>query len=56
METAISKLKQGEWIHIFPEGKVNQVGKLLPLRWGVGKLIDSCSPPPVVIPIYHHGM
>ena len=53
-----------KWVHIFPEGQVNQTGRLLtPLRWGVGKMIAVSSAQkregtksPLVIPFYHTGM
>jgi monolysocardiolipin acyltransferase len=60
--TRSARLLEGDWVHVFPEGRVNQSGTLLhPLRWGVGKLIASVtanSPsglPPLVLPIYHTG-
>jgi len=43
MQIAIQKLKRGDWIHMFPEGKVNQSGKLLRLKWGVAHLIKEAS-------------
>mmetsp|Transcript_38398 Transcript_38398/g.96601 ORF Transcript_38398/g.96601 Transcript_38398/m.96601 type:complete len:200 (-) Transcript_38398:33-632(-) len=61
--SAYERLLDGDWVHVFPEGRVNQSGTLLyPLRWGVGKLIASVtanSPgglPPLVLPIYHTGL
>lgn len=34
-----SLVKHGDWAHIFPEGKISASGKLLPLKWGVGKMV-----------------
>jgi len=60
VQISIEKLKQGKWIHIFPEGKVNQSGTLLkPIRWGIGKLVESGSNEfgsPLVLPFYHLGI
>lgn len=52
---------KGDWLHIFPEGRVVYTGTLGVLRWGVGKLIcDSMKAnggrQPVVLPFYHSGM
>jgi monolysocardiolipin acyltransferase len=57
MRITEEKLNQGEWIHIFPEGKVYQNGTLKkPLRWGVGKLVETSKVTPWVLPFYHIGM
>ncbi|KAG9403466.1 hypothetical protein AC1031_006105 [Aphanomyces cochlioides] len=61
------KVQQGDWVHIFPEGKIVQGGALGGregpkattigrLKWGVGKLIARADITPVVVPIYHLGM
>lgn len=59
MNAAIELLHQGEWIHIFPEGKVfqrpdGQLGRER-LKWGVGRLIEESRRPPLLLPIMHHG-
>lgn len=54
--SAIDKLNQGEWIHVFPEGKVNQSGSLLPFKWGTGKLVYVSDEVPLVLPFYFTGM
>eukprot|EP01119_Soliformovum_irregulare_P004532 TRINITY_DN1556_c0_g1_i2.p1 TRINITY_DN1556_c0_g1~~TRINITY_DN1556_c0_g1_i2.p1 ORF type:complete len:191 (-),score=34.13 TRINITY_DN1556_c0_g1_i2:18-590(-) len=53
--TALDKLNQGEWVHIFSEGKVNQTGKMHALRWGIGKLVAEAKRTPIVLPFYHTG-
>ena len=57
------KLQQGQWCHVFPEGRVWQNWRfeknepiLGPFKIGVGKLIAHCTTNPVIIPIYHKGM
>ncbi|XP_017885900.1 tafazzin homolog isoform X1 [Ceratina calcarata] len=56
MDFCIEKLAAGEWIHVFPEGKVNMIKENLRLKWGVGRLIMESPVTPMVIPIYHLGM
>ncbi len=49
-------LRSGSWVHIFPEGTRSRDGKLQPCRKGVGRLVASCSVPPLVVPFVHKGM
>uniref|UniRef100_K3WZT1 Tafazzin family protein n=1 Tax=Globisporangium ultimum (strain ATCC 200006 / CBS 805.95 / DAOM BR144) TaxID=431595 RepID=K3WZT1_GLOUD len=67
MKAIFDKVELGEWVHIFPEGKIVQNemlgGRESPrreeigrLKWGVGKLIARASVRPVVVPFYHHNM
>ena len=62
----------GQWLHMFPEGKIFQSGKLGAeyfnersagdassigrLKWGVGKLVAHCPVRMVVLPFHHVGM
>ena len=39
MQTAAQLLARGDWVHLFPEGRVGFSGRLQPCKWGVGKLI-----------------
>ncbi|KAI8343290.1 acyltransferase-domain-containing protein [Chlamydoabsidia padenii] len=55
MDFAINKLNHAGWIHVFPEGKVNQTPMMLRFKWGVGRLIMDSDPCPIVIPIWHQG-
>ena len=54
---------RGEWVHVFPEGKIvfnDGKDKVRDLKWGVGKLVcDSyilSGRVPVVLPFHHRGM
>ncbi|CCM00200.1 uncharacterized protein FIBRA_02228 [Fibroporia radiculosa] len=63
VDTAIEKLNQGDWIHLFCEGKVNQPAfnphedptRLLRFKWGVGRILMESNKPPVIIPMWLTG-
>lgn len=52
----IEQLSKGQWVHIFPEGKVNMTKENMRLKWGVGRMIYESPITPIVIPIWHIGM
>ncbi|XP_072746188.1 tafazzin isoform X1 [Anoplolepis gracilipes] len=56
MDFCIERLACGEWVHVFPEGKVNMLKEEMRLKWGVGRLILESPITPIVIPICHLGM
>ncbi|XP_011148252.1 tafazzin homolog [Harpegnathos saltator] len=56
MDFCIERLALGEWVHVFPEGKVNMLKEDIRLKWGVGRLILESPVTPIVIPICHLGM
>ncbi|CAO1328042.1 unnamed protein product [Diamesa tonsa] len=58
IDLCIQKLKLGDWVHVFPEGKVNMEKEYLRLKWGVGRIIYETYPinMPVIIPMWHEGM
>ncbi|KAG0151070.1 hypothetical protein CROQUDRAFT_720054 [Cronartium quercuum f. sp. fusiforme G11] len=59
IDTAIHKLDHAQWVHVFPEGRVNQTGvdpsQLLQFKWGVSRLALEASQPPIILPIYLQG-
>ncbi|KAI0357101.1 acyltransferase-domain-containing protein [Trametes cingulata] len=64
IDSAIEKVNQGEWIHLFGEGKVNQnssdpnhpdAARLLRFKWGVGRIMMEAQKPPVIIPMWLTG-
>jgi len=50
------RLQRGEWVHLFPEGRVNVQHERLRLKWGVGRLVAEPARCPLVLPFYHLGM
>lgn len=59
VELAIQKVRDGEWLHVFPEGKVcadRDPSVMLPFKWGVGRTVcEAAKGPefPVVLPFFH---
>ncbi|KXZ50554.1 hypothetical protein GPECTOR_16g729 [Gonium pectorale] len=61
VSVAALTLAGGQWVHVFPEGRINFDGRLGPLRWGVGKLVCEArqlagGTDPWVLPFYHSNM
>ncbi|XP_057296350.1 tafazzin-like [Hydractinia symbiolongicarpus] len=54
VDFTIKRLNAGDWVHVFPEGKVTL--EPIRLKWGVGRMISECTKPPIVLPFYHTGM
>ncbi|KAG0019322.1 hypothetical protein BGZ81_009772 [Podila clonocystis] len=44
---SIRLLQQGKWVHVFPEGKVNQSSELIRLKWGIGRILLELAGRPV---------
>ncbi|CAH8361600.1 unnamed protein product [Eruca vesicaria subsp. sativa] len=58
MDIAISKLNNGGWVHIFPEGtRSRDGGKTMgSAKRGIGRLILDADTLPMVVPFVHTGM
>ncbi|KAJ2711494.1 Lyso-phosphatidylcholine acyltransferase [Coemansia spiralis] len=55
VEIALHKLNHNKWVHVFPEGKVNQGPELLRFKWGVGRMVMEADRTPIVIPMFFRG-
>jgi len=60
MKLAGQAVSRGDWVHVFPEGRIHFSGQLGPFRWGVGKMVcdhrAATGQDPMVVPFYHSGM
>ncbi|BEI88989.1 uncharacterized protein CcaverHIS019_0203510 [Cutaneotrichosporon cavernicola] len=60
VDDAIRKIEEGGWVHMFPEGRVNQAksnpdGGMYRFKWGVGRIIMDSEVMPEIIPIWISG-
>ncbi|KAH9840643.1 acyltransferase-domain-containing protein [Rhodofomes roseus] len=63
IDLAIRKLNSGAWIHLFGEGKVNQLIRapghspvdLIRFKWGIGRILMETMKPPIIIPMWLTG-
>ncbi|KAH6915192.1 tafazzin-PC [Coprinopsis sp. MPI-PUGE-AT-0042] len=65
VNTAIQKLNEGAWVHMFSEGKIHQPdtyildgegnAHLPRFKWGVGRMLMESKQPPTVIPMWLTG-
>ena len=61
LRTMAERVGKGDWLHVFPEGKVSKTPQELGrLKWGLGKMLCDVhangGAPPVVLPFWHSGM
>lgn len=58
MDMALSKLNQGDWVHIFPEGSRSRDGgkTIGTAKRGIGRLVLDSERMPLVVPFVHTGM
>ncbi|KAF9622058.1 hypothetical protein IFM89_029342 [Coptis chinensis] len=58
MDMALSKLNNGAWVHIFPEGSRSRDGgrTMGSIKRGVGRLVMDADNVPLVVPFVHTGM
>ncbi|KAM3959467.1 tafazzin, phospholipid-lysophospholipid transacylase [Aphomia sociella] len=59
IDFCIERLMRGEWVHIFPEGRVNVDKEHIRFKWGVGRLVEAASArgrPPLIVPVWHEGL
>lgn len=56
MDLALSKIDQGDWFHMYPEGTRSKTLEIMPMKPGVGRLVVDAKTPPLVLPIVHRGM
>ncbi|XP_055916438.1 tafazzin isoform X2 [Eupeodes corollae] len=56
VDVCIQKLSIGDWVHLFPEGKVNMTREFMRLKWGVGRMVYESPKIPIVLPVWHEGM
>ena len=56
MDFCVERLARGEWVHIFPEGRVNVNKEHIRFKWGVGRLVADCGSAPLIVPVWHEGL
>ncbi|KAJ1845737.1 Lyso-phosphatidylcholine acyltransferase [Coemansia sp. RSA 2703] len=56
VEIALRRLADNQWVHVFPEGRVNQGAEMLRFKWGVGRMVMESERVPIVIPMFIRGM
>ncbi|KAH8918332.1 acyltransferase-domain-containing protein [Atractiella rhizophila] len=57
VDNSTSLLNRGHWVHIFPEGYVNQSHpyQLLRFRWGIARMLMETKELPYIVPVWIKG-
>ncbi|BGP12572.1 hypothetical protein JCM10213_004841 [Rhodosporidiobolus nylandii] len=57
IDLSTKKLDEGQWVHMYPEGRIKQDTLHEPRRfkWGVSRMLMECERMPLVIPIWVKG-
>ncbi|GAA5876139.1 hypothetical protein JCM16303_007035 [Sporobolomyces ruberrimus] len=57
VDLASKKLDEGNWVHIFPEGKIKQedLTELRRFKWGVSRILMECERLPLIVPVWIKG-
>ncbi len=56
MNQVLKELNKGDWLHIYPEGKINETKEFMRLKWGVARLVMDADETPIVLPCCHYGI
>ncbi|XP_013195999.1 tafazzin [Amyelois transitella] len=56
IDFCVERLSLGEWVHIFPEGRVNVEKEHIRFKWGVGRLVAEAARAPLIVPVWHEGL
>ncbi|OAF67370.1 Tafazzin [Intoshia linei] len=51
----IDRINDGSWVHVFPEGRVNDTNDYVRFKWGIGRIIKEATVNIDIIPIWHCG-
>ncbi|OUM69468.1 hypothetical protein PIROE2DRAFT_2555, partial [Piromyces sp. E2] len=54
LDKAVEVVNNGEWLHIFPEGRIHpdKNSRINDFKWGVGRFIMESKKCPIIVPIY----
>ncbi|GAA6031939.1 hypothetical protein JCM8097_003352 [Rhodosporidiobolus ruineniae] len=57
IDISTKKLDEGQWVHIFPEGRIKQdtLNELRRFKWGISRMLMECEKVPLIIPMWLKG-